>query len=207
MSRTKGAKNKKTLLKEKVHKEIIPAKVSPDEPKLKLALRLFTLERKVHDDFIIYITKFGDPKLYESYIINELMIKYIDRKIKLKIDVALMHDYMSVYGKIGFEPTGKPGELTELEEFKAANRLLARTTNSFIRQYQYAVFVDPDVKVSMHFSKYNTSYIINELLKLYIKDEIKIDTRDFRIREWEPLYQYAMKKKLKEEKLNSKHNA
>ena len=199
MSRTKGAKNKKTLLKEKLHNKIIvPVEILPDEPKLKLALRLFTLEKKVHDDFIAHIKKFGDCKLYESYIINELMIKYIDRKIKLKVDVALMYDYMSVYGKIGFEPTG---ELSELEEFKAANRLLSRKTNSFIHQYQYAVFVDPDVKVSiqMYFPKYNTSYIINELLKLYIKDEIKIDTRDFKLKEWKPLYQYAMRKQIKQD--------
>lgn len=201
--RTKGSKNKKTLLKEQASKNkdksdgkrkviegpsiIIPAF---EEPKQRVAVRLFTLEKTVHDEFIKHISQFGDPKLYESYIVNEIMNKYVDKKIKLpKPDLERLHDYMMAYGHVGFEPGTK---VDEIDEFKAANRLIHRRTNSFI-QYQYPIIVDIDIKTSVD----NPSYTINECLKLYIIGNIKIDVRDFKIREWEPKYKYVLKKKAK----------
>jgi hypothetical protein len=203
--RTKGAKNKKTLLKEKKLQKTVDAKVKsdgkqvdvepiviPEEPKQRMALRLFTLEKKVHDDFMNYIFQLGDPKLYESYIVNEIMTKYVNGKIKLpKIDRDKLHEYMLAFGKVGFEPD----VIHEVDEFKAANRLIHRKQNSFI-QYQYAIVVDPDIKLSMS-KTISTSYLVNELLKLYSADAIKIDLRDFRIKEWEPKYKYVMKKESK----------
>jgi hypothetical protein len=207
MGRTKGAKNKKTLLKEKKIQKIVNDKIKttgkpvvvesiviPDEPKQRIALRLFTLEKRVHDDFIKFISQFGDPKLYESYIVNELMVKYTTGKIKpLKIDKHRLSDYMRAYGHVGFESGTVVEELTDL---KAANRLLHKPQNSFI-QFQYPIVVDHDVKSTFRESP---SYIVNELLKMYIKDEIKIDMRDFRIKEWEPKYKYVLKKQSKDEK-------
>jgi hypothetical protein len=200
MGRTKGAKNKKTILKEKklqknITEKIISGKpiepVVVEEPKQRIAIRLFTLEKKVHDDFIKYVSQFGDPKLYESYIVNELMVKYTTGKIKpLKIDKQRLSDYMMAYGHVGFEAGTVVEELTEL---KAANRLLHKPQNSFI-QFQYPIIVDHDVKSTLTESP---SYVVNELLKMYIKEEIKVDTRDFRIKEWEPKYKYIMKKELK----------
>lgn len=199
--RTKGAKNKKTIAKERVSQEyaIIERPVDiivKEEPKQRLALRLFTLEREVHDNFIHYISQFGsDNKLYESYIINEIMNKYVNGKIKFpKIDIDLMHDFMTAYGHVGFEP-GVSNEFDEMDEFKHANRLMSRrSNNSFVHQYQYPIIVDPDIKTSMLAKGYSTSYIINELLKMYIDGNIKIDVRDFRIREWEPMYKSAIRR-------------
>jgi hypothetical protein len=149
------------------------------------------LEKKVHDDFITHISQLGDPKLYESYIVNELMIKYTTGKIKpLKIDRQRINDYMRAYGHVGFEYGTVVEELTEL---KAANRLLHKPQNSFI-QFQYPIVVDSDIKSTIRESP---SYIVNELLKMYIKEEIKIDIRDFRIKEWEPKYKYVIKKESK----------
>jgi hypothetical protein len=205
MPRTKGAKNKKTLLKEKKLQKTVDIKIKSDgksvvvepiviieEPKQRMALRLFTLEKKVHDDFINHISQLGDSKLYESYIVNEIMTKYVNGKIKLpKIDLDRLHEYMLAFGKVGFEPD----IIHEVDEFKAANRLIHRKQNSFI-QYQYAIVVDPDIKLSMS-SDISTSYLVNELLKLYIIGNIKIDLRDFRIKEWEPKYKYVVKKESK----------
>jgi hypothetical protein len=202
--RTKGAKNKKTLLKEKKIQKIVndtikttgkpvvvESIVIPEEPKQRIAIRLFTLEKKVHDDFIKYVSQFGDSKLYESYIVNELMVKYTTGKIKpLKIDKQRLGDYMRAYGHVGFEAGTVVEELTEL---KAANRLLHKPQNSFI-QFQYPIVVDHDVKSTFRESP---SYVVNELLKMYIKEEIKVDTRDFRIKEWEPKYKYVIKKESK----------
>ena len=202
MPRTKGSKNKKTLLKEqKLHKVdgnlnklIIVEPVIHEEPKQRVAVRLFTLEKKVHDDFINHISYLRDLKLYESYIVNELMVKYTSGKIKpLKIDKQRLIDYMKAYGHVGFESSTVVEELTEL---KAANRLLNKPQNSFI-QFQYPIVVDHDIKSSLRESP---SYVVNELLKMYINDEIKIDIRDFRIKEWEPKYKYAAKKAAKDEK-------
>lgn len=189
--RTKGSKNKKTLLKEKLQETKSDGPIHVIErPEERIALRLFILERKVHDDFIRYISQFGDSKLYESYIVNEIMIKYIRGKIKLpQVDIERMHDFMMGYGNVGFEPDVK----TVSDEFKIANRLLAKkSTNSFV-QYQYKIFVDPDVKLSM-LSKFSPSYVVNELLKLYITGNIKIDMRDFRIKEWKVKYDHISKK-------------
>ena len=148
----------------------------------------------MHDDFITHISQLGDPKLYESYIVNELMVKYTSGKIKpLKIDRQRMSDYMRAYGHVGFESDKVVEELTEL---KAANRLLNKPQNSFI-QFQYPIIVDSDIKSALRESP---SYVVNELLKMYINDEIKIDIRDFRIKEWEPKYKYAVKKAAKDEK-------
>jgi len=205
VGRTKGAKNKKTILKEKKLQKTVSEKIKSndksvesiviiEEPKQRMALRLFTLEKKVHDDFIIHISQLGDPKLYESYIVNELMVKYTSGKIKpLKIDKQRLIDYMKAYGHVGFESGTVVEELTEL---KAANRLLNKPQNSFI-QFQYPIVVDHDIKSSLRESP---SYVVNELLKMYINDEIKIDIRDFRIKEWEPKYKYAVKKAAKDEK-------
>ena len=199
--RTKGAKNKKTILKEKklqknvTDKVISSTPIEPvifEEPKHRIALRLFTLEKKVHDDFINHIAQLGDSKLYESYIVNEIMTKYVNGKIKLpKIDRNRVNDYMLAFGRVGFEP----GVIHEFDEFKAANRLIHKKQNSFI-QYQYAIVVDPDIKLSMS-GDVSTSYLVNELLKLYIIGDIKIDLRDFRIKEWEPKYKYVIKKEAK----------
>lgn len=233
ISRTKGAKNKKTIAKEKLQeskidikltakkerlqskkpvvkqklqeKKIITKPVKPiepvinEEPKQRVALRLFTLEKRVHDNFINYISQFGDPKLYESYIVNELMVKYINNKIKLpKVDVERMHDFMMVYGHVGFEP-GSSVEFDEMDEFKHANRLMARkNTNSFV-QYQYLIAVDTDIKTSMMSKGFSTSYVVNELLKMYVEESIKVNLRDSRISEWEPKYKYAMRKSKKKE--------
>ena len=199
VGRTKGAKNKKTILKEKKLQKTVSEKIKSndksveptiiEEPKQRMALRLFTLEKKVHDDFIIHISQLGDPKLYESYIVNELMVKYTSGKIKpLKIDKQRLIDYMKAYGHVGFESGTVVEELTEL---KAANRLLNKPQNSFI-QFQYPIVVDHDIKSSLRESP---SYVVNELLKMYINDEIKIDLRDFHIKEWEINYNYAIKKK------------
>jgi len=203
MPRTKGAKNKKTLLKEKKLQKTgneniklnepvsIESIVIPEEPKDHTALRLFTLERKVHDDFMKHISQFGDPKFYESYIVNEIMINYINGKIKLpKIDVERLHDYMLAFGKVGFEP----GTAYEADEFKTANRLIHKKQNSFI-QYQYVIIVDPDIKLSMS-KTVSVSYLVNELLKLYIIGEIKIDFHDSHIKEWETKYNYVLKKRV-----------
>lgn len=203
MGRTKGAKNKKTLLIEKKlqkveintdsKQEVVPFIL--EEPKERVALRLFTLEKKVHDDFIKFISQFGDPKLYESYIVNELMVKYLNGKIKLpKIDKSVVNDYMLAYGHVGFE-SGTVVE--ELSELKAANRLLHKPQNSFI-QFQYPIIVDPNVKNSLMESP---SFIINECLKLYIKELIKVDTRDYKIREWEPKYKSVLRKKARQDKI------
>lgn len=206
MGRTKGAKNKKTLLKEQKIQKIVGEQtktngkpvvvesiVIPEEPKQRLAVRLFTLEKKVHDDFIKYISQFGDPKLFESYIVNELMIKYINGKIKLpEIDSNKLREYMLAYGHVGFEPGTK---VDDIDEFKAANRLIHRASTSFI-QYQYPIIVDIDIKSSMN----NPSYTMNECLKLYIDNSIKIDIRDFRIKEWELKYKHALKKNSKDGK-------
>jgi len=219
--RTKGAKNKKTIAKEKLQesktitksvKSITKEKlqesktiiksiepVMNEEPKQRVALRLFTLEKRVHDNFINYISQFGDPKLYESYIVNELMVKYINNKIKLpKVDVERMHDFMMAYGHVGFEP-GSSVEFDEMDEFKHANRLMARkNTNSFV-QYQYPIAVDTDVKTSMMSKGFSTSYAVNELLKMYVEESIKVNLRDSRIREWEPKYKYAIRKPKKKD--------
>jgi hypothetical protein len=209
VGRTKGAKNKKTLLKEKTlkNKDKLDGKrksvetskeESPiiipvfEEPKERLAVRLFTLEKTVHDDFIKHISQFGDPKLYESYIVNEIMKKYLDKKIKLpKPDLERLYDYMMAYGHVGFEPGTKGNEV---DEFKAANRLIHRQTNSFV-QYQYPIIVDIDIKSSIN----NPSYTINECLKLYIIGDIKIDMRPFRIKEWEPRFKYILKKSVQKD--------
>lgn len=203
--RTKGAKNKKTILKEKKLQKTINEKIKlngkpvlpepiviPEEPKQRMVLRLFILEKKVHDDFMNHIVQLGDPKLYESYIVNEIMTKYVNGKIKLpKVDFERLHDYMLAFGRVGFEP----GVVHEFDEFKTANRLIHKKQNSFI-QYQYAIVVDPDIKLSMS-KTISTSYLMNELLKLYIIGEIKIDLRDFRIKEWELKYKYVIKKEVK----------
>jgi hypothetical protein len=204
--RTKGSKNKKTLLKEQKIQKIVSEKIKttgkpvvaesiviPEEPKQRMALRLFTLEKKVHDDFIKHISQLGDPTLYESYIVNEIMTKYLNGKIKLpKADPDRLREYMWAYGHVGLEPGTK---VDEMDEFKAANRLIHRTTTSFI-QYQYPIIVDPDIKTSIN----NPSYTINECLKLYMNGNIKVDIRDFRVREWEPRFRYILKKKFKDEK-------
>jgi hypothetical protein len=202
--RTKGAKNKKTLLKEKLLQDAKSDKsISLEKPEQKIALRLFTLEKKVHDDFINYISQFGDPKLYESYIVNELMVKYINNKLKLvKVDVGRMHNFMMAYGHVGFEPDIVK-TLNEIDEFKNANRLLARKNNSFV-QYQYPIFVDPDVKTSMMSKGYSTSYAVNELLKMYVEGNIKINMRISRIKEWKIKYDYVVKKYKSKNKSN--HN-
>ena len=196
ISRTKGSKNKKTLLKESVIEKIDGNLLyvttnsinGYDELKQRIALRLFTLEKKVHDDFIKYISHFGNIKLYESYIINEIMIKYVNGKIGLlKIDMYKMHDYMLAYGHVGFEQNGK-----ESDEFKSANKLIHKKINSFV-QYQYPIIVDPDLKTSMMAKGFSTSYVINELLKLYIIGDIKIDLQEIRIKEWENRYNYVIK--------------
>lgn len=206
IGRTKGAKNKKTLLKEQKIQKIINEKTKtsgkpvvaesifiPEEPKQRLAIRLFTLEKKVHDDFIKYISQFGDPKLYESYIVNELMTKYVNGKIKLpKVDPNRLREYMLAYGHVGFEPGTK---VDDIDEFKAANRLIHRASTSFI-QYQYPIIVDIDIKSSVN----NPSYTINECLKLYMDNVIKIDIRDFRIRDWDLKYKPALKKSFKDGK-------
>lgn len=197
MGRTKGAKNKKTLLKEKKSEQKqqfnVPESITIEEPKQRLDIRLFTLEKIVHDNFIKHISQFGDPKLYESYIVNEIMTKYINGKIKLpKADPNKLREYMLAYGHVGFEPGVK---VDDIDEFKAANRLIHRASTSFI-QYQYPIIVDIDIKSSVN----NPSYTINECLKLYMDNTIKIDIRDFRIKEWELKYKYVLKKKSKDEK-------
>jgi hypothetical protein len=196
--RKKGSKNKKTLLKEKVSNKSI-SKVEVDIPEVvipdvkhRLAMRSFTLEKKVHDDFMKLLSEYKDPKLYESYIVNEIMVKFLNDKIKLSHpDVGRLRDYMSAYGSVGFEP----GTLSkELDELKSANRLIHKKSNSFI-QFQYPIVVDPDVKTSMlGRGNSSTSYIMNECLKLYVIGEIKIDIRDFKLKEWEPEYRYAIRK-------------
>lgn len=203
--RTKGSKNKKTLLKEKVSHKTSGVVVEKDLPEIpnpelkhRLAFRLFTLEKKVHDDFIKHITQFGDPKLYESYIVNEIMVRYIDGKIKVsKPDKERLYDYMSVYGTVGFEPGTVTEEMDDFD-LKSANKLIHKKSNSFI-QFQYPIVVDPEVKLSMLGKVDSISYLINECLKLYVLGELKIDTRDFKIKEWEPEYRYTIKKKRKSE--------
>jgi len=201
--RTKGSKNKKTIAKEKLQEVSVSDKpIIIEEPKQKLALRLFTLEKVVHDNFIKHISQFKDPKLYESYIVNELMVKYVNGKIKLPlIDTPRMHDFMMAYGHVGFDPS-ESKELYEVDEFKIANRLLSRKgVNSFI-QYQYPIIVDPDIKTCMSSKGLSTSYIMNELLKLYVIEHIKVDVRDFKIKEWELMYKSALKKlKIKEDEI------
>jgi hypothetical protein len=193
--RTKGSKNKKTLAKEK-SKEIITVNkptVVIEEPKQKLALRLFTLEKSVHDNFIKHLLQFGDPKLYESYIVNEIMIKYVNGKIKpLQIDVIRMNEYVSAYRHVGYDPS-ESKEFNEADEFKSANKLVARKDiNSFV-QYKYPIIVDPDIKLSM-LSKFSQSYVMNELLKLYIIGNITVDTRNFRLQEWEQMYKATIRR-------------
>lgn len=188
MGRTKGAKNKKTLLKEKKSEQKpIPDIIAIEEPKQKIVMRLFTLEKSVHDDFINHISQFGDPKLYESYIVNEIITKYVDKKIKLPTpDRDRLIDYMSAYGHVGFEP----GTKDVIDEFKTANRLIRKSSTNSLVQYQYPIVVDAYIKTSVT----NPSYVVNECLKLYVIGDIKIDMRPFRIREWEPRYKYALKK-------------
>lgn len=193
--RTKGSKNKKTLAKEKLQETtIVKQDVIIEEPKQKLALRLFTLEKSVHDNFIKHVSQFGDPKLYESYIVNEIMVKYVNGKIKLpQVDLSRMHEYMSAYGHVGYDPS-ESKEFEEVDEFKVANRLLSRKgINSFV-QYQYPIIVDPDIKMCIPSNGLSTSYVVNELLKLYVIENIKVDTRDFRLKEWEPMYKSAVRK-------------
>lgn len=166
--RTKGAKNKKTLLKEKVFQKTSSVKsdkiVLPELliPKVRhrLAFRLFTLEKKVHDDFMKSLSEFSDPKLYESYIVNEIMVKYLNGKISVPSpDKERLYDYMSAYGHVGFEPGSTPPDA--MDEFKAANRLISRQSNSFV-QFQYPIVVDPEVKTSMlGRGDISTSYLIN----------------------------------------------
>lgn len=194
--RTKGSKNKKTLIKEKV--QGVTSSVKPDivvieEPKQKLALRLFTLEKSVHDNFIKHISQFGDTKLYESYIVNEIMVKYIAGKIKpLNIDISRMNEYILAYRHVGYDPS-EVKEFGEIDELKSANKLVARKDiNSFV-QYKYPIVVDPDIKLSMA-SKFSTSYVINELLKLYMIGNITIDTRNFRLQEWEQMYKATIRR-------------
>ncbi len=195
--RKKGSKNKKTLLKEKASKKPV-SKVEVDisevvipDVKHRLAMRLFTLEKRVHDDVMKLLSEYKDPKLYESYIVNEIMVKFLNDKIKLPHpDVERVRDYMSAYGSVGFEPGTSSKELDEL---KSANRLIHKKSNSFI-QFQYPIVVDPDIKTSMLGRGSSTSYIMNECLKLYIIGEIKIDIRDFKFKEWEPEYRYAIRK-------------
>lgn len=198
--RTKGSKNKKTLLKEKNVTEIrgrveqtndpvIIPEFHDYTPKQRVSVRLFTLEKTIHDSFMKDLSHYENPKLYESYIVNEMMTGIVNKKIKLPTpDAERLRDYMSGYGKVGFEDD-------KVDEFKAANRLVHKTVNSFI-QYQYPIIVDIDIKASLQGSP---SYIINECLKLYNIGEIKIDISDFKIKEWELMYKYALKKSLKDE--------
>lgn len=200
--RTKGSKNKKTLLKGKVSTLSNLSEKLPELPILevrhKLTFRLFTLEKKVHDDFMKSLSEFNDPKLYESYIVNEIMVKYLDGKIKVPSpDKERLYDYMSAYGSVGFEPGSTPPDA--MDEFKAANKLINKKSNSFI-QYQYPIVVDPEIKTSMlGKGDSSTSYLINECLKLYIIGQIKIDVRDFKLKDWEPDYRYVIRKKKKSE--------
>lgn len=204
--RTKGSKNKKTLLKEKklhstpvVRSETdVPVVVIP-EVRHKLAIRLFTLEKRVHDDFMKLLSEYKDPKLYESYIVNEIMVKYLSGKIKIpKPDPDRIRDYMSAYGSVGLEPGTSVEEIEEFD-LKAANKLIHKKTNSFV-QFQYPIVVDPDVKTSMlGVGTNSTSYTMNECLKLYIIGDIKIDVRDFKLKDWEPEYRYVIRKKKRSE--------
>lgn len=197
--RTKGSKNKKTLLKERSLENVggriknaqnFPVTPVFEEEKEHVDVRLFTLEKSVHDAFIKHISQFGDPQLYESYIVNEIVTKIVNGKLKLPvIDKSRLYDYMLGYGKVGFEPGTIIDD--EISEFKAANRLIHKgITNSFI-QYQYPIIVDIDIKSSI---KVSPSYIVNECLKLYNIGDIKIDLRDFKVRGWEIKYNRVVKK-------------
>jgi hypothetical protein len=173
--------------------------VIEDPDRIKLELRIFNLEKHVHESFMNKISKDctdKDVKICESYIINELMKLYLSRNIKLDPQPSdVVYNYMQNFSLLSEEPSSDFKESAEMSEFKLANRRMSKFNNDLV-QHKYKVYVDPDAKLFMMSFPLNPSFAMNELLKIYNRNEVELHTDIMFLERFKRRYKYVSSKKV-----------
>lgn len=174
--RPKGAKNKKTVVKEriaseknitidKVTKEDIAAvPVITEEERIKLQLFRIALEPEIKKQFDM---KVGIDAVLQSYVLYQLATKYLNGEIQLHVDSSKCNNYMKSF--IQFSGSDN-------SELDSANRLIAKHDTGFaVKKYPFLFEIHTQFSMIGKGGASNTSYLYNELLKIYLDNKVKID--------------------------------
>jgi len=132
------------------------------EPKIHRKIRVFRFDRSI---FHAFAKKFNGDLITMSYIVDKLMSKYLDHKIKIdKMDKSFKYYREWCKGSPPLEPVGS----NDLAQASAVSRGIPL-------QYKYSLIIDEDTynKFQKHYDYY-PPFLINILVKMYLNEENKI---------------------------------
>jgi hypothetical protein len=176
--RPKGAKNKKTVVKERIaveknitinevtKEDVAAVPVIVEEERIKLQMFRIALEPEVKKQFDI---KAGIDIVPQSYILYGLATKFLNGEIPLVMDSDKCNNYMWSFMQFS-------GSDNNDSELATANRLLAKHDTGFaLKKYPFIFEIHTHFSMIGKGGSSNTSYLYNELLKIYLAGKVKID--------------------------------
>lgn len=142
------------------------------EPILHRKIRVFRFDRSIFHSFA---KKFNGDIITMSYIVDTLMIKYLDKKIKINpINKTLKYYQEWCKGSPPLEPVGS----NDLAQASAVSRGIPL-------QYKYSLIIDEATYNKFQSNNdYYPQFLINILVKMYLNEEIKINIDTKKVYGW-----------------------